>query len=518
MRKQALISVSDKTGVASFARELVNLGYHILSTGGTAKLLSAEGIACQEVADYTGFPEMLDGRVKTLDPHIHAGILARRPVPEHMAALAEHGIEPIDIVCVNLYPFEQTIAKPDCTFELAVENIDIGGPTMIRAAAKNHESVTVLVDPSDYTRVIEEIKATGAVSDATRLELAKKVFAHTARYDAAISNYLTSLDEQKQRTKKFPDVFTRQWVKVQDMRYGENPHQAAVFYREHVVAPGLLAGYTQLQGKELSYNNISDSDAAWEAVRSFAAPACVIMKHANPCGAAIGASVFEAYKKAFSCDSKSAFGGIIAFNRPVDAATAEEISKQFAEVIIAPTYEADAVTVFGRKKNLRLLTVANGASHNDYDFKRVGGGLLVQTPDTQLCAESDLKVVTKKKPTSAQIADMMFAWNIARFVKSNTIVYARDGMTLGVGAGQMSRVDSAKIAAMKAEEFGHSLVGCAVASDAFFPFRDGLDVVIDHGATCVIQPGGSIRDAEVIAAADERGIVMVFTGDRHFRH
>lgn len=518
MRKQALISVSDKTGVASFARELVNLGYHILSTGGTAKLLSAEGIACQEVADYTGFPEMLDGRVKTLDPHIHAGILARRPVPEHMAALAEHGIEPIDIVCVNLYPFEQTIAKPDCTFELAVENIDIGGPTMIRAAAKNHESVTVLVDPSDYTRVIEEIKATGAVSDATRLELAKKVFAHTARYDAAISNYLTSLDEQKQRTKKFPDVFTRQWVKVQDMRYGENPHQAAAFYREHVVAPGLLAGYTQLQGKELSYNNISDSDAAWEAVRSFAAPACVIMKHANPCGAAIGASVFEAYKKAFSCDTKSAFGGIIAFNRPVDAATAEEISKQFAEVIIAPTYEADAVTVFGRKKNLRLLTVANGASHNDYDFKRVGGGLLVQTPDTQLCAESDLKVVTKKKPTSAQIADMMFAWNIARFVKSNTIVYARDGMTLGVGAGQMSRVDSAKIAAMKAEEFGHSLAGCAVASDAFFPFRDGLDVVIDHGATCVIQPGGSIRDAEVIAAADERGIVMVFTGERHFRH
>lgn len=518
MRKQALISVSDKTGVASFARELVNLGYHILSTGGTAKLLSAEGIACQEVADYTGFPEMLDGRVKTLDPHIHAGILARRPVPEHMAALAEHGIEPIDIVCVNLYPFEQTIAKPDCTFELAVENIDIGGPTMIRAAAKNHESVTVLVDPSDYTRVIEEIKATGAVSDATRLELAKKVFAHTARYDAAISNYLTSLDEQKQRTKKFPDVFTRQWVKVQDMRYGENPHQAAAFYREHVVAPGLLAGYTQLQGKELSYNNISDSDAAWEAVRSFAAPACVIMKHANPCGAAIGASVFEAYKKAFSCDSKSAFGGIIAFNRPVDAATAEEISKQFAEVIIAPAYEADAVMVFGRKKNLRLLTVANGASHNDYDFKRVGGGLLVQTPDTQLCAESDLKVVTKKKPTSAQIADMMFAWNIARFVKSNTIVYARDGMTLGVGAGQMSRVDSAKIAAMKAEEFGHSLAGCAVASDAFFPFRDGLDVVIDHGATCVIQPGGSIRDAEVIAAADERGIVMVFTGERHFRH
>lgn len=518
MRKQALISVSDKTGVAEFARDLVDLGYHILSTGGTAKLLAAQGIPCQEVADYTGFPEMLDGRVKTLDPHIHAGILARRPVAEHMKALADHGIDPIDIVCVNLYPFEQTIARPDCTFALAVENIDIGGPTMIRAAAKNHESVAVIVDPTDYKRIIDEIKAEGAVSAKTRFSLAKKVFAHTAAYDAAITNYLTSLDVEKNPTKKFPDVFTRQWVKVQDMRYGENPHQQAAFYREHFVAPGLLAGYTQLQGKELSYNNISDSDAAWEAVRSFDAPACVIMKHANPCGAAIGVGAGEAYKKAFSCDPKSAFGGIIAFNREVDAATASEIGKQFAEVVIAPAYAQEALDVFAQKKNLRILVVANGASHNDFEFKRVGGGLLVQTPDIQLCSEENLKVVTKKQPSSAQIADMMFAWNIARFVKSNTIVYAHNGMTLGVGAGQMSRVDSAKIAAMKAEEFGHSLSGCAVASDAFFPFRDGLDVVVDHGATCVIQPGGSIRDAEVIAAADERGIVMVFTGERHFRH
>ena len=518
MKKQALISVSDKTGVVEFARGLVELGYHILSTGGTAKLLTKEGIACQEVADYTGFPEMLDGRVKTLDPHIHAGILARRTVPEHMKAIADHGIDPIDIVCVNLYPFEQTIARPDCTFELAIENIDIGGPTMIRAAAKNHESVAVIVDPVDYTRVLEEIRAKGEVTPETRLALAKKVFCHTARYDAAISNYLTSLDDEKKKTKFFPDVFTRQWVKVQDMRYGENPHQKAAFYREHFIAPGLLAGYTQLQGKELSYNNIGDSDAAWEAAKSFQTPACVIMKHANPCGAAIGANALEAYLKAFKTDPKSAFGGIIAFNRPVDEAVAHEVSKQFAEVVIAPEFTDGARAVFAAKKNLRLLTVALGDAHNDFEFKRVGGGLLVQTPDNQLCPESALRVVTKKQPTSAQIADMMFAWNIARFVKSNTIVYAHNGMTLGVGAGQMSRVDSARIAAIKAQESGLSLVGSAAASDAFFPFRDGLDVIVDQGATCVIQPGGSIRDPEVIAAADERGIVMVFTGERHFRH
>ena len=518
MRKQALISVSDKTGVVDFARDLVELGYHILSTGGTARLLKKEGVPCQEVSEYTGFPEMLDGRVKTLDPHIHGGILARRCIPEHMKAIADHGIDPIDIVCVNLYPFTQTIARPDCTFPMAIENIDIGGPTMIRSAAKNHESVAVIVDPTDYRKVVEEIREKGEVGAETRFALAKKVFAHTAAYDAAITNYLTSLDEKRERTKAFPDVFTRQWVKVQDMRYGENPHQAAAFYREHFIAPGLLSGYTQLQGKELSYNNISDGDAAWEAVRSFDTPACVIMKHANPCGAAIGVSVLEAYEKAFKTDPKSAFGGIIAFNREVDEATANAISKQFAEVIIAPAYSDGAKAVFSAKKNLRLLTVANGSAHNDFEFKRVGGGLLVQTPDIQLCAEADLKVVTKKKPTSAQIADMMFAWNIARFVKSNTIVYAHNGMTLGVGAGQMSRVDSARFAAIKAAEAGLSLPGCAAASDAFFPFRDGLDVIIDQGATCVIQPGGSIRDDEVIAAADERGIVMVFTGERHFRH
>ena len=493
-------------------------GYHILSTGGTAKLLAEQGVPCQEVADYTGFPEMLDGRVKTLDPHIHAGILARRPEPEHMKAIADHGIDPNDIVCVNLYPFEQTLARPDCTFELAIENIDIGGPTMIRAAAKKHESVAVIVDPTDYDRVLAEINEKGEVSADTRLALAKKVFAHTARYDGAITNPLTSLDENKERTKTFPDVFNRQWVKAQDMRYGENPHQQAAFYREHIVAPGLLAGFHQHQGKELSYNNIADSDAAWDAVRRFETPACVIIKLAIPCGAAIGSNALESYQKAFRTDPKSAFGGIIAFNRPVDEATARAITGQFAEVVIAPEFSREALDVFAAKKNLRVLTVAAGDAHNDFEFKRVGGCLLVQTLDNRICPESALKVVTKKQPTSAQIADMMFAWNVARFVKSNTIVYAHDGMTLGVGAGQMSRVDSARKAALKDAESGLSQAGSAAASDAFFPFRDGLDVIVDQGATCVIQPGGSIRDDEVIAAADERGIVIGFTGERHFRH
>lgn len=518
MRKTALISVSDKTGVTDFARSLVKLGYHILSTGGTAALLHREGIECQEVADYTGFPEMLDGRVKTLHPRIHAGILARRDLPEHMKSLQENGIDPIDIVCVNLYPFEQTVARPDCTFENAIENIDIGGPSMLRAAAKNHSGVTVVVDPTDYAKVVKEIEEKGEVSAATRFSLAVKVFAHTARYDGAITNYLTSLDADKKRTKLFPDVFNRQWVKQQDLRYGENPHQQGCFYREISVAPGLLAGYTQLQGKELSYNNIADSDAAWEAVRSFVMPACVIIKHANPCGAAIGVSPAEAYSKAFQTDSKSAFGGIIAFNRPVDAETAAHITKQFAEVVIAPEFTQEAREAFAVKKNLRLLVVAPGNAHNDFDFKRVGGGLLVQTPDTQLVKESELKIVTVKKPSSAQLADMMFAWNVVRWVKSNAIVYCHNGMTLGVGAGQMSRVDSARIAAEKAKEAGLSLTGSAAASDAFFPFRDGLDVIVDQGATCVIQPGGSIRDQEVIDAANERGIVMAFTGERHFRH
>lgn len=517
MRKQALISVSDKTGVVEFAKELAALGYHILSTGGTHKLLASEGVECQEVADYTGFPEMLDGRVKTLNPKIHAGILARRPSAEHMQALADHEIDPIDLVVVNLYPFEATIAKDDCTFEDAIENIDIGGPTMIRAAAKNHESVAVVVDPADYGRIVDEIKSAGEVSPATRLALAKKVFAHTARYDGMITNYLTSLSEYGEKG-MFPDVFNRQFVKVQDMRYGENPHQKAAFYKEVNAASGLLAGYKQLQGKELSYNNIADSDAAWECCRSFSEPCCVIIKHANPCGVAIGADAAEAYSKAFKTDSKSAFGGIIAFNREVGKEAAELVSHQFAEVIIAPGYTSEALEIFGAKKNLRLLVVELGECQNDFDFKRVGGGLLVQTPDSQLVDRSALKVVTKLAPSEEQITDLMFAWNVARFVKSNTIVYVKNGMTLGVGAGQMSRVDSARIAAIKAEEAGLSLEGSVAASDAFFPFRDGLDVVVDAGASAVIQPGGSIRDDEVIGAADERGIAMVFTGERHFRH
>ena len=517
MRKQALLSVSDKTGVVEFARELAALGYHLLSTGGTAKLIAQAGIEVQEVADYTGFPEMLDGRVKTLNPKIHAGLLARRPDPEHMKALADHNIDPIDIVVVNLYPFEATIAKPDCTFEDAIENIDIGGPTMIRAAAKNHESVAVVVDPADYGRVVEELKANGEVSAKTRLDLAKKVFCHTARYDGMISNYLTSLDDNNAK-KDFPESFSRQWVKVQDMRYGENPHQKAAFYREAKVGKGLLASYKQLHGKALSYNNIADSDAAWEAVRQFDEPACVIIKHANPCGIAVGADSAEAYAKAFKTDSKSAFGGILAFNTPLTGACAEMIAKQFAEVIMAPAFDAAALEILQKKPNLRLLTIEMGTDANDFDFKRVGGGLLVQTPDLQVVSAEQLRVVTEKQPTAEELKDMLFAWKVAKFVKSNTIVFAKDGMTMGVGAGQMSRVDSARIASIKAEEAGLCLKGTAVASDAFFPFRDGLDVVIDAGATCVIQPGGSVRDDEVIAAANERGITMVFTGERHFRH
>ena len=517
MRKQALISVSDKTGVVDFARELAAVGFHILSTGGTAKLLAESGIACQEVADYTGFPEILDGRVKTLNPRIHAGLLARRPDPAHMATLAQHAIDPIDVVVVNLYPFEQAVARPGCSFADAIENIDIGGPAMLRSSAKNHESVAVVVDPADYACVIEELKATGGVSAATRLALAKKVFAHTARYDGMIANYLSSLDAAGER-QTFPEVLTRQWVKVQDMRYGENPHQAAAFYRERKVAPGLLAGYAQLQGKELSYNNIADADAAWEAVRSFDECACVIVKHANPCGVALGADPAEAYAKAFKTDPTSAFGGILAFNRELDGAAAQAISKQFAEVIIAPAYTPEALAVFGAKQNLRLLTVPLGEGQDDFDFKRVGGGLLVQTPDLKAVSQAELRVVTQLAPTPAQMADLMFAWRVAKFVKSNTITFARDGMTLGVGAGQMSRLDSARIASIKAQAAGLTLAGSAAASDAFFPFRDGLDVIVDAGATCVIQPGGSVRDEEVIAAADERGVAMVFTGTRHFRH
>jgi phosphoribosylaminoimidazolecarboxamide formyltransferase/IMP cyclohydrolase len=517
MVKQALISVSDKRGVVDFARALHRLGYRILSTGGTARLLAEAGIDVTEVADYTGFPEILDGRVKTLNPRIHAGLLARRPDPAHMQALAQHAIDPIEILAVNLYPFEQTVARDGCSFDEAIENIDIGGPAMLRAAAKNHESVAAIVDPGDYACVLEELEAGGALAAATRLALAKKVFAHTARYDGMIANYLTSLDAGQARG-AFPDVLSRQWVKVQQMRYGENPHQQAAFYRETTVGGGLLAGYAQLQGKELSYNNIADADAAWECVRSFADCACVIVKHANPCGVAVAVSPAAAYAKAFRTDPTSAFGGIIAFNRTVDAEAAQAVCRQFVEVVIAPGFDAGAREVLGAKQNVRLLTVPDGAAQNDFDFKRVGGGLLVQTPDVHELAAADLRCVTRKAPTAQQIDDLLFAWRVAKYVKSNTIVFAHDGMTLGIGAGQMSRLDSARIASIKAREASLSLAGSAAASDAFFPFRDGLDVVVDAGATCVIQPGGSVRDEEVIAAADERGVAMVFTGVRHFRH
>jgi phosphoribosylaminoimidazolecarboxamide formyltransferase/IMP cyclohydrolase len=519
--KKALISVSDKAGVVEFARTLTQSGFHILSTGGTAKLLASQGIAVTEVADYTGFPEILDGRVKTLNPRIHAGLLARRPDVAHESALAEHGIDPIDMLVVNLYPFEETIAKPGCSFDDAIENIDIGGPAMLRAAAKNHASVTVVVDPADYVAVAAELQSADGISAATRLALARKVFAHTANYDGAIANYLTGLDEKGGRS-AFPDVLTRQWVKLQQMRYGENPHQQAAFYRDRRgadgIGAGLLAGYTQLQGKELSYNNIADADAAWECVRSFDETACVIVKHANPCGVAVGSGPADAFTKALKTDPTSAFGGIIAFNWAVDGAAATSIARMFVEVVIAPDFSDEARAAFAAKQNVRLLTVPPGYAHNDYEFKRVGGGLLVQTPDTHTLRPSELRVVTKLAPTPRQIADLMFAWRVAKYVKSNTIVFAKDGMTLGVGAGQMSRIDSARIASIKAKEAGLSLAGSAASSDAFFPFRDGLDVVADAGATCVIQPGGSVRDDEVIGAANERGVAMVFTGVRHFRH
>jgi phosphoribosylaminoimidazolecarboxamide formyltransferase / IMP cyclohydrolase len=525
MIKQALISVSDKTGVLDFARALSALGVNILSTGGTAKLLADNGVAVTEVADYTGFPEMLDGRVKTLHPKVHGGILARRDFPEHVAKLAEHGIPAIDMVVVNLYPFQETVAKDSCTLEEAIENIDIGGPTMLRSAAKNHKDVVVICDPSDYDAILAQMKAgDGAVGYDTKFMLAKKVFAHTAQYDGAITNYLTSLGENKSHLTRsqYPQTLNLAFDKVQDMRYGENPHQSAAFYRDLAASEGALANYRQLQGKELSYNNIGDADAAWECVKSLAGfdqnAACVIVKHANPCGVAIGATAGEAYGRALQTDPTSAFGGIIAFNTELDGQTAGEIAKQFVEVLIAPSFSAEALQILASKQNVRVLEIALGAVMNAMDFKRVGGGLLVQSPDAKNVGPADLRVESKLQPTPQQLQDMMFAWKVAKFVKSNAIVFCGNGMTLGVGAGQMSRVDSARIASIKAHNAGLSLAGSAVASDAFFPFRDGLDVVIDAGATCVIQPGGSMRDQEVIDAADERGIVMLYTGTRHFRH
>ena len=515
--KRALLSVSDKDGIVEFARALAARGIELLSTGGTAKLLAQAGLTVIEVSDYTGFPEMLDGRVKTLHPKVHGRLLARRDLPGHMAALAAHGIGTIDLLVVNLYPFQRTVADPACTLDDAIENIDIGGPAMLRAAAKNYGGVAVVVEPSDYTRVLAEVQATGGVADATRFDLARKVYAHTAQYDAAIANWLTGLGPDGSR-QPHPEVFTQQWLKVQDMRYGENPHQSAAFYRDREPAPGSLANYRQLQGKELSYNNIADSDAAWECVKTFEEPACVIIKHANPCGVAIGADCLEAYRKAFETDSTSAFGGIIAFNRPLDAAAAEHVAKQFVEVLIAPAFDAGARALFAGKQNVRLLEIPLARQSNRYDLKRVGGGLLVQSPDERNLATAELRVVTKVAPSPQQMADLLFAWRVGKFVKSNAIVFCGGGRTLGVGAGQMSRVDSARIATIKAAGANLSLAGSVVASDAFFPFRDGLDVVIDAGAVAVIQPGGSMRDEEVIGAANERGVAMVFTGVRHFRH
>ena len=517
---QALLSVSDKAGLVDFAVGLCALGIKLISTGGTAKALADAGIAVVEVADYTGFPEMLDGRVKTLHPKVHGGILARRDSLEHAAALSKHGIATIDLVVVNLYPFRAAIAKAGCTLEEAIENIDIGGPTLVRAAAKNHANVGVVVDPADYPALLAELRANGArLGDATRFRLAQKAFAHTASYDGAISNYLSARDAAG-APQLFPDHYSWQGQKIQDLRYGENPHQQAAFYRDELPLPGTIATYRQLQGKELSYNNIADSDAAWECVTGFRNPACVIVKHANPCGVAIAATSLAAYQRAFATDPTSAFGGIIAFNCEVDAATIEAVGAQFLEVLIAPRYSPGALHAIARKANVRVLELAPAANTGGaaWDMKRVGGGLLLQTADRRSVEEGELKVVTRRAPTAQQRQDMLFAWRVAKFVKSNAIVYAAQGRTLGIGAGQMSRVDSTRIAATKAAQAGLSLQGSVVASDAFFPFRDGLDVAADNGAVAVIQPGGSVRDDEVIAAADARGIAMLFTGVRHFRH
>ncbi|MEC5384267.1 bifunctional phosphoribosylaminoimidazolecarboxamide formyltransferase/IMP cyclohydrolase [Uliginosibacterium sp. H3] len=527
---QALLSVSDKQGVVDFGRELAALGVKLLSTGGTAQALRDAGLSVTDVGDYTGFPEMLDGRVKTLHPKVHGGILARRDLAEHLATIDQHQIPRIDLVVVNLYPFEATVAKPGCTLQDAIENIDIGGPAMVRSAAKNHGSeaggVGIVTDPTDYAAIVTELKSNdGALSYKTRFELARKAYTHTARYDSAIANWLTAVDADKleptaaPERAAYPGKLQLAFDKVQDLRYGENPHQTAAFYRDLSAPAGGIAGYTQLQGKELSYNNIADSDAAWECVKAFdaATPACVIVKHANPCGVALGADAQDAYRKAFSTDPTSAFGGIIAFNTIVDAVVAEAVSAQFMEVLIAPTYTPEALALLAAKKNVRVLTCALGKI-SQTDYKRVAGGLLVQTYDDAVLTPADLKVVTKRAPSDKELADLLFAWRVAKYVKSNAIVYCKDGTTVGVGAGQMSRVDSARIAKIKAENAGLSIPGCVVASDAFFPFRDGLDVLAQAGATAVIQPGGSMRDAEVIAAADEQNVAMVFTGYRHFRH
>ena len=524
----ALLSVSDKTGIVDFAKALAARGVKLLSTGGTAKLLKEAGLKVTEVAEYTGSPEILDGRVKTLHPKVHGGLLARRDDENHLSTIAEHGIDTIDLLVVNLYPFQQTIDKADCSFADAVENIDIGGPAMLRAAAKNHGTdkggVTVIIDPQDYDEVLSELDAKGETSYGLRLRLATKVYAHTATYDGAIAGYLSSLADaepaqhETPAKKEWPSIITVQMQQHQAMRYGENPHQSAAFYVDNKQSTGLLGTYKQFQGKELSYNNIADADAAWECARSFKVPACVIVKHANPCGVAMAEGPLQAYQKAFKTDPTSAFGGIIAFNREVDLATAQAVSEQFLEVLLAPSYSKDALDFLANKKNVRVLEIPSGDGRNAFDAKRVGGGWLIQDPDLTPLDPIQIEVVTKKQPSEQQMKDLLFAWQVAHHVKSNAIVFCADGMTMGVGAGQMSRLDSARIASIKAEANGLSLKDTAVASDAFFPFRDGLDVVVEAGANCVIQPGGSIRDDEVIAAADEHGIAMVFTKMRHFRH
>ena len=525
MTLTALLSVSDKTGVVDFARGLAALGVRLLSTGGTAKLLADAGLAVTEVAEHTGFPEMLDGRVKTLHPKIHGGLLARRDLPAHVAALAEHGIETIDLLVVNLYPFEATVAKAGCTLEDAIENIDIGGPAMVRSAAKNWKDVAVLTDAAQYPQALAELQSAGAVSRQTKFAFAVAAFNRISNYDGAISDYLSALQPDGSRA-EFAAQTNGRFVKLQDLRYGENPHQRAAFYRDLQPAPGSLVTAAQRQGKELSFNNIADADAAWECVKSFDEACCVIVKHANPCGVAVGADAAEAYAKALRTDPTSAFGGIIAFNREVDVTAAALVAKQFLEVLIAPAFTPEALALVAAKPNIRVLEIALppggdtawAQGRNAQDIKRVGSGLLIQTADHRGMTLGELRCVTAKQPGPAQLDDLLFAWKVAKYVKSNAIVFCGGGMTLGVGAGQMSRIDSARIAGIKAENAGLSLAGSVVASDAFFPFRDGLDVVADAGATCVIQPGGSMRDPEVIAAADERGIAMVLTGVRHFRH
>ncbi|ABD80068.1 bifunctional phosphoribosylaminoimidazolecarboxamide formyltransferase/IMP cyclohydrolase [Saccharophagus degradans] len=516
--KRALISVSDKTGIIEFAQALARQGVEIFSTGGTFRLLSENNIAATEISDYTGFPEMMSGRVKTLHPKVHGGILGRRGIDDEV--MQEHGIKPIDMVVVNLYPFEKTVAQPDCELVDAIENIDIGGPTMVRAAAKNHNHVAIVVNSHSYASVLTEMEMNnGALSLATRFDLCVQAYEHTAAYDGAIANYLGAKVEKAED--KFPRTFNTQFVKAQTMRYGENPHQQAAFYVEKNSREASISTAIQLQGKELSFNNVADTDAALETVKLFSEPACVIVKHANPCGVAQADNLLDAYQKAFETDPESAFGGIIAFNRELDAKTAEAIvEKQFVEVIIAPSVSQAASDIVSAKKNVRLLSCGqwSAASEHAFDYKRVNGGLLVQDRDNGMIETADLKVVTKRQPTEDEIRDLLFAWKVAKMVKSNAIVYGKDSRTIGVGAGQMSRVNSARIAAIKAEHAGLEVKGSVMASDAFFPFRDGIDNAAAVGIAAVIQPGGSMRDEETIAAADEHGMAMVFTGMRHFRH